>query len=86
MLSVRHDNSLKQVVDDKSTGLDPDLNMHDERGLVGYYRDILGRFLACIIRQMMVPFSERKHYRKDKFGGIGHEFSLKYLRFALHFQ
>lgn len=70
----------------RSTGLGPGLNMRDERGLVGYYRDILGRFLACIIRLMMVSFSERKHYKKDKFGGKGHEFSLKYLRFALHFQ
>lgn len=68
----------------RSTGLG--LNTHEERGLVGSYRDTLGGVLACIVRQVMVPFSERKHYRKDKFGGKGHEFSLKYLRFTLHLQ
>lgn len=53
--------------------------MDDERGLLGYYRDVLGRFLACVIGQMLVPFRERTHYRKDSFGREGHGFSVNYL-------
>lgn len=53
--------------------------MDDEREPFGYYRDILGRFLAYIIGQMLVPFSERTHCRKKSFGAEGHEFSLNYL-------
>ena len=65
-------------------GLDHGLTVGDDKGLVGYDRDILGSFLACIIGQMMVPFCDRKCCRKDKFGGEVHEFSLKYL-WDLHF-
>lgn len=53
--------------------------MDGERRFFGYYRDILGRFLAYIIGQMLVPFSRRKHDRKDSFGGGCHEFILNYL-------
>ena len=60
-------------------GLDHGLTVGDDKGLVGYDRDILGSFLACIIRQMVVPFCDRKCCRKDKFGGEVHEFCLKYL-------
>ena len=65
-------------------GLDHGLTVGDDKGLVGYDRDILGSFLACIIRQMVVPFCDRKCCRKDKFGGDVHEFCLLSLRLALH--
>lgn len=43
--------------------------MGDERGLVGYHRDILGRFLACVIGKTVVPFGDRKRCRKDVWRG-----------------
>lgn len=52
--------------------------MDDERGLIGYYRDVLYCFFACIIGWMMVPFVTG-NTEKVIFGGEGYDFSLKYL-------